>query len=246
VFTIYKQNEVLNIQPGLLKWYADTSGSAIIEQYKLDITKQPAIRPDVPAANYNTWSNFVLKNNTSTDKEYFLQTKKTGVITCWVKSSRDSVWKESQSGSLLKLKDRSLHSNTNGIVLQVNKNEPLSIVLKFESGYSIYNNNDHSLILAPLAVFERQDSQRLLWQGLFLGIILVMAFYNLIIFFAVKDFSYLYYVLSLIGIGLYFSFYYGIGIEYLWPNAPLWDTYCFILIINSDTKAKYNVKPLLL
>ena len=78
--------------------------------------------------------------------------------------------------------------------------------------------------------FEKTDRQRLLWQGLFFGIILVMALYNLFIFFAVKDISYFYYVLSILSIGLYFAFYYGFGIEYLWPHSPLWDTFCFAII----------------
>jgi len=48
---------------------------------------------------------------------------------------------------------------------------------------------------------------------------------------AVKDISYLYYVLSIVGIGTYFAFYYGFGIEYLWPKRPLWDTFCYLIIV---------------
>lgn len=71
----------------------------------------------------------------------------------------------------------------------------------------------------------------MLWQGIFLGVILVMILYNLLIGIAVKDISYLYYVLSIAGIGTYFTFYYGFGIEYLWVNAPVWDTFCYLLIV---------------
>ena len=58
-----------------------------------------------------------------------------------------------------------------------------------------------------------------------------MALYNLVIYFSVKDLSSLYYVLSLVGVGLYFMFYYGFALEMLWPNAPVWNAYCFVVIV---------------
>ncbi|MEJ7826845.1 MAG: sensor histidine kinase [Segetibacter sp.] len=230
-FTINKEDETIAIEPSQIKWLADAEGSATFNDY---INHSPGFinKPDfLKEKKKNFWCNFSVLNNTNFDKEYFIQTSKTGIVECWIRSQSDTTWKTHRSGSLLKLKDRSLQSNIDGIIIQLPKSQPVEIVMKFKSGLSIYQTNNSLLTLVPLATFERQDSNRLLWQGLFLGVILVMALYNLIIFFAVKDLSYLYYVLSLVGLGLYFSFYYGVAIEYLWPNAPLWDTYCFMVIV---------------
>jgi signal transduction histidine kinase len=60
-----------------------------------------------------------------------------------------------------------------------------------------------------------------------------MALYNLVIYFSIKDVSFLYYVLSLLGIGLYFMFYYGFALELLWQNAPYWNAHCFAVIVPS-------------
>ncbi len=177
------------------------------------------------------YAQFILLNNTNSDKQYVLETPKTGVINCWIKKPYDSTWQLLRSGSVLKLSERSLHSNSNGLIIELLKGAPVKVILQFKTVFSIYRHNTYNLILQPLSQFERKDSKRLLWQGLFLGIILVMALYNLIIYFAVKDISYLYFVLSIFGIGLYFSFYYGIGIEYLWPDAPVWDTFCYTIIV---------------
>ncbi len=79
--------------------------------------------------------------------------------------------------------------------------------------------------------FNQENQPRLFYQGIFLGIILVMALYNLVIYFSVKDVSFLYYVLSLAGIGLYFLFYYGFALELLWQNLPYWNAHSFAVIV---------------
>jgi signal transduction histidine kinase len=174
---------------------------------------------------------FVLLNKTGMDKEYFIQMPKMGLIRCWYRHVGEERWKVTQSGSLLPLGRRSLPTNQVGVRVPLLRDRPTQVVMEMESVYSIYVPSQFVLHLQTLEKFEKNDSLRLLWQGLFLGIILVMTLYNLIIFFAVKDVSYFYFVLSLVGIGLYFSFYYGIGIEYLWPDAPVWDTYCYTIIV---------------
>jgi hypothetical protein len=179
----------------------------------------------------SNWYLFTLINKTTSDKEYFIQLPKTGMITAWIKKGGDTAFEKLVSGSLLPLNERSFAANTNGLRIGLLKNVPTKIWLQLQSVCSIYEQPHFEVTVLPVATFEKRDSKRLLWQGLFLGIILVMTLYNLIIYFAVKDVSYFYFVLSLIGLGLYFSFYYGIGIEYLWPNAPLWDTYCYTLIV---------------
>ncbi|MEO1655162.1 MAG: 7TM diverse intracellular signaling domain-containing protein, partial [Bacteroidota bacterium] len=68
-------------------------------------------------------------------------------------------------------------------------------------------------------------------QGLFLGIILVMALYNLAIYFSVRDLSFLFYVCSILGLGFYFLFYYGFALELLWPFAPHWNAFSFVLFV---------------
>jgi signal transduction histidine kinase len=75
------------------------------------------------------------------------------------------------------------------------------------------------------------EQNRMFSQGFIIGIILVMALYNFMLFMSVRDISYLYYVLSILGIGLYFMFYYGFTREYLWPSAPVWDSYSFAFIV---------------
>jgi len=61
--------------------------------------------------------------------------------------------------------------------------------------------------------------------GIFYGMLLVFSFYNLLMYIAVRESHYLLYVLYLVSIGLFEMSADGIGYQYLWPNAPLWNQY---------------------
>lgn len=63
--------------------------------------------------------------------------------------------------------------------------------------------------------------------GLFYGMILIFALYNLIIFFAVRQSQYLYYVLYILSVGLYEMCIDGIAYQYLWPDASKWNQHAF-------------------
>jgi len=61
--------------------------------------------------------------------------------------------------------------------------------------------------------------------GIFYGMILVFSFYNLLMFIAVHERHYLYYIMYLVCVGLYEMSADGIGFEYLWPHYPSFNYY---------------------
>jgi two-component system, sensor histidine kinase LadS len=71
--------------------------------------------------------------------------------------------------------------------------------------------------------------------GIFYGMILVFCFYNLLMFAAVRERHYLYYILYLISIGLYEMSADGIAYQYLWPTSVEWNQYAagFMLFLAS-------------
>ena len=79
-------------------------------------------------------------------------------------------------------------------------------------------------ILVPLNVGTRQrifehNLGRDLISGLYFGIILVMAFYNLFIFLSTRDNSYMYYILYILFVGAVQACFQGYTFKYLWPNS---------------------------
>ena len=219
-----------HVQQNELTWFFEKEGSLTFEKIN-DSFFTPYKNVDFSAAQKNTniWGRLVVNNVSGLDQEYILQTNKWGYFEAFIINQNQRT-DHLISGSLVSLQNRSQPSNTNAVKFVIKQQEQRIIFLKFKSEYSIYVHDNISLQLVKQTYFEKTDRKRLLWQGLFFGIILVMALYNLFILFAVRDISYFYYVLSIVSIGLYFAFYYGFGIEYLWPRSPLWDTFCFVII----------------
>jgi two-component system, sensor histidine kinase LadS len=88
-----------------------------------------------------------------------------------------------------------------------------------------------SLEIKSLASFYRDSHEEQIKFGLFFGLIIALALYNLFLFFSLRDPSYLYYVLYISSVSLFMGVYRGLTFEYLWPDSPLWhlNSYYFFL-----------------
>lgn len=230
LINLQKKSQTVFISQRSIEWYVDESGQLGFNAIRqLHFSALPENKLKQQQTFWKIWASFELKNETGTDGEFVLQIPKSGLAGLFLNSPDTGM--QLYTGSLLPLDQRSLMANSNGFRFLIKHNQQVSVWLQMQPVYSIYIPRTYNLSVIPVANYEHEDNQRLLWQGIFLGVILVMALYNLFIGIAVKDINYLYYVLSIIGIGTYFAFYYGFGIEYLWKNAPLWDTFCYLMIV---------------
>ncbi|RAV98992.1 7TM diverse intracellular signaling domain-containing protein [Pseudochryseolinea flava] len=59
--------------------------------------------------------------------------------------------------------------------------------------------------------------------GLFYGMILVVAIYNLLMFFAIRERSYIVYIVYVLSVGIFTMTADGIAFQYLWPEFPQWN-----------------------
>ncbi|MBF0352671.1 MAG: hypothetical protein HQM11_16685 [SAR324 cluster bacterium] len=72
---------------------------------------------------------------------------------------------------------------------------------------------------SPIA-FSEKINKEVYGLGFYYGIMFVMAFYNLFIFISVRDSSYFYYVMYILGLSLLGMAMNGLAYEYLWPDSP--------------------------
>ncbi len=84
-----------------------------------------------------------------------------------------------------------------------------------------------SVLTVPLALwrpeaFAERDRDVQLLLGLFYGLALALVVYNLMLFSAVRDRTYLIYVLYATAFGLFLFGYDGLAYQYLWPESPWW------------------------
>lgn len=80
-----------------------------------------------------------------------------------------------------------------------------------------------SVLTVPLTLwrpdaFARHDRDAQLLLGLFYGLVVALVLYNLMLFFAVRDRVYLFYVLYAAAFGTFLLGYDGLAFQYLWPR----------------------------
>ncbi len=95
---------------------------------------------------------------------------------------------------------------------------PHTYYMKFES---------LSVLTVPLVLwrpgpFADRDRDVQLVLGLFYGLVVALALYNLMLFVAVRDGTYLIYVGYAAAFGMFLFGYDGFAYQYLWPESPWW------------------------
>ena len=90
-------------------------------------------------------------------------------------------------------------------------------------------------------LIERTYQEQLIF-GLFFGGLFVMAVYNLLLYFSVRDIAYLYYVVFLGALGISLLNLNGFGLQYLWPQWPrLNEHYPFFAYIGMAALVRYSI-----
>jgi len=92
------------------------------------------------------------------------------------------------------------------------------VYLRVESSNSL---NIPARLWEPKAFYSHERSSYAL-QALYFGVVLAIAFYNLMLFFALRDFSYLLYVVFACCVAVALAAFTGLGVEFLWGDRPAW------------------------
>lgn len=95
--------------------------------------------------------------------------------------------------------------------------------------FSIKSNQPANIMIAlkPMSSFLAYGLNEYLLFGVFYGMILIFSFYNLMMFIAIRQVQYLYYILYNISIAMFEMSSNGIAYQYLWPNSPQWNEIAF-------------------
>lgn len=92
------------------------------------------------------------------------------------------------------------------------------LYLRVESSNSL---NIPARLWEPKAYYSHERSSYAL-QALYFGVVIAIGFYNLMLFFALRDFSYLLYVVFASCVGLALAAFTGLGVEFVWGDRPAW------------------------
>ena len=118
------------------------------------------------------------------------------------------------------------------------RNFIVPLVLPPESSTTVYLRVDTtSSMQVPMTLWEQDafyaaEQARSLFEGIYYGIVLVMMLYNLFVFMAVGERSFLYYVGYIAAMPLFLASLHGVAFQYLWPEATWWNDQSIIVFLN--------------
>lgn len=197
-------------------------------QYPGIITSNDFIQSKVETSNFGIsksvyWIKFTIKN-LSNENNLLLQVEYPMLESATLYSKDTNTVPQSifEKDAFIKRKVRHEDLVFN---ISLNKNESQTYFLKIKGNEQIIV----PLILGTELSFMQLSLTKEIIAGIHIGILLVMILYNLFIYFAIKDKSYLYYVLYILSIGLTQTAITGYTFKYLWPTFPNFNHFSIIL-----------------
>ena len=123
-----------------------------------------------------------------------------------------------RTGDALPFASREIRQNNYLFNVDFKAGEQKTLYLRLQSEGSI----QAPLTLWSSTAYLEAQPLRLYVLGVIYGVLLGMLVYNLFIYLAVRDTSYLYYILYIAAFGLYQLSVNGAAVEYFWPDNPWW------------------------
>ncbi|GAA3926366.1 sensor domain-containing diguanylate cyclase [Litoribacillus peritrichatus] len=131
-------------------------------------------------------------------------------------------------GDKLPFYERLIQSRNFLVPLSFSVNEKIDLYIKIKTTSSVQ---------APMELwnpidFHQVDQSRVIFQGVYFGIALVMILYNLFVYLAVSEKTYLHYVAYISFMPLFLASLNGLSFQYLWPTATWWNDQSIVFFLN--------------
>ncbi|GLQ32530.1 sensor domain-containing diguanylate cyclase [Litoribrevibacter albus] len=131
-------------------------------------------------------------------------------------------------GDKLPFYERLVQNRNFLIPMRLEVNEKVDVYLKLRTTSSVQAPMD---LWNPID-FHQVDQSRVIFQGIYFGIALVMILYNLFVYLAVSEKTYLHYVAYISCMPLFLASLNGLSFQYLWPTATWWNDQSIVFFLN--------------
>ena len=197
-----------------IKVFVDSTNEFTSKDYnKMDFEKSELDVPNLQAQDASFWFKFSIESNTISSNQLLMIDNPVLSQLTLFRFNDNSISDSSYLSNNMSFNSRKYFSQSFVFDVSLNKGKN-DFLLKVTSG---------NQVLLPIKImtkefFYKEQSIKDVVFGLYFGIILVMILYNLILFFSVRDSSYLYYVLYILFVGLTQAIFNGYAFRFLWPN----------------------------
>ncbi|WP_309959306.1 7TM diverse intracellular signaling domain-containing protein [Arcicella sp. BE139] len=202
--------------------FDDVSKRRDIDAY---FTRSLQTNPNFGITSSVIWARVTLHNKTS--QNLFLEIAEAtidSIIFYKIDSHKKVTLKK--SGTYVPVAERDLKTNFYLFDLNLPAGETCTYYIRFQTSLPLL----FPMRVAPLKVYFEDNHPKDLMQGIYLGIMIVMAIFNFFIFCTVRTKVYLYYVIYVSSFACFFAYNKGISHEFIWPNAVWFNRFTPIFI----------------
>lgn len=167
--------------------------------------------------NASYWVRLQIKSNLNTKKNWLLEFYDQTIdsLEAFVPQN-DSSYRLIKMGDHQKFYDRIFRHKNFEIALDVTNPGVKSYFFKVRS----HEFADVRIALRSVDRFIYYALNEYYLYGMFYGMILIITVYNFLVYLAIREIKFIYYVCYILSVALYAMSYDGIGFQYLWPTHP--------------------------
>jgi len=202
-----------------VRYFHDTSGTATLEEIRHRLPRFQPLPADGPAFGFQTgafWFHAVIVNRNPDEPRWLL-------VQQYPLSDRldvyqrlpDGTLKHYEGGDHLPFVQRSVLHRQPNFWLDLPLDAPVELLVRVQSESSM----QVPLALYTPTAFTEQSRDAQFGIGLYYGILLALFIYNLVLWLALRDANYFWYLFHITAFGLVLFTLNGLGFEYLWPNS---------------------------
>jgi two-component system, sensor histidine kinase LadS len=212
-----------------IEYLEDLQGVLSIDQVRSDSLSARFKPSDVSTPQNQhlgapVWFRVKIRHNPAPHKYYLLEFFDQTIddIIAYLPDSA-GVYREEKLGDRYPFAQRWFHHKNFELSLDNNRQDEAVYYFRISSAQTA----DVIIVIRSIDRFVSYALSEYLTFGIFYGMIFIFSFYNLIMFIAMRQRQYLYYVLYNLSVVLYEMCADGIAYQWLWPNAPAWNQYAF-------------------
>ncbi len=223
---LHQQSLGVKLNNQALYYYEDATGKRSFEEVQA--------QSFVPVTRKNNrfgysasvfWFRFKLKNAHQTQRKWWLEIGYPILDKIQLYTQKGQNWAQLPLGDELPFHQRPIYSRNFVVPLQLTDSAIHTYYLKVQTTSVL---KVPLTLYQPTVFYQKQADEQLLF-GVYYGILLVMALYNLIIYFTLHERSHLLYVLFIVFATLFNAGLDGYDDQYLWPNWPEFSNNAVIL-----------------
>ena len=212
------------ISKAQLKSIEDTSGKlSFLDISTIDFQKRINALPYGSILKPDTyyWLKFSLLNESDKETNWILQLPLHSDDLLVYIVRPDGSYNAYHTGQHLDFQTRSIDIRTLAFELPLDKSVPVDVYIHLY----YKKHTDLSFIVINEKSYMETHTKGYLFLGLIYGILFLMAVYNLILYFSIKERTYIYYVLYILSSAFFISRKDGLAFQFLWPHFPWLNEY---------------------